>query len=394
MNPSPVPDEAPAIIEPTADAVDLAAAGAAEPVVLPAQVRAIDPLVFEVSRSRPGKVLISSPRLPGRLQVGQAVVPILLAAAGGLATAGQPPAVISRLLQAGFLVDAAEPAPVPGAPWDAWGATAWGFYRQTKDVSFVSTDPVKVSAYRGNFARSPRPASVRAPVSDRILLLPRVRSALDVSFRDVLEGRRTHRHFVDQPMTLDAFADLLHYSFAPLRFADADELGVMQLRAAASSGARHESEAFVFVLNVESVRPGLYHYDNLRHGLEPIRSDVGRAELEHLTFGQGFFTSAACGVLTAAVAERMSWKYPHPVAYRMLLHNVGHVAQVFSMTASALGYGASLTGAIRGTEADAMLGLRQPAEFTTFALACGLPVRGEHGLPLSIRLPADPPEYY
>src|ERR1700722_13652694 len=134
MNKSSVPDEAPAIIEPTADPVDLAAAGAPGPVPLPAQVCAVDPLVFEVSGSRRGKVLISSPRLAGRLRVGSAVVPILLAAQGGLPTAGQPPAVIGRLLQAGFLIDATEPAQLPGAPWDAWGATAWGFYRQTKDV--------------------------------------------------------------------------------------------------------------------------------------------------------------------------------------------------------------------------------------------------------------------
>ena len=98
--------------------------------------------------------------------------------------------------------------------------------------------------------------------------------------------------------------------------------------------------------------------------------------------------------LTAAVAERMSWKYPHPVAYRMLLQNIGHMAQVFSMTATALGFGASLTGAVRGTEADTMLRLRQPGEFTTFALACGLPVRRPDGLPKSIQLPADAPEYY
>lgn len=195
-------------------------------------------------------------------------------------------------------------------------------------------------------------------------------------------------------MDLDAFSDLLHYTFAPLRFVDSGEVGVLQLRACASGGARHETEAFVFVLNVASLRPGLYHYDNIRHGLEPIRADVGRAEIEHLTFGQGFFAHASFGVLTAAVAGRMSWKYPHPVGYRILLHNVGHMAQVFSMTATALGFGASLTGAIRGTEADTMLGLNQPSEFTTFALACGLPARGPGGMPKAVRPPSEPPEFW
>jgi SagB-type dehydrogenase family enzyme len=148
------------------------------------------------------------------------------------------------------------------------------------------------------------------------------------------------------------------------------------------------------VFNVADVQSGLYHYDNIRHGLEPIRRGVSRGDLEHLTNDQGFFACASFGVITAAVAERMSWKYPHPVAYRMLLQNVGHMAQVFSMTATALGYGASLTGAIRGTDAEVMLGLRTPGEFTTFALACGLPVRGPQGLPRSVRQPASAPDFY
>ncbi len=361
---------------------------------LPVRVRAVDPLLMELSAAKNGKVVISSPRLPGRLKVGEAIVALLMSARTPIASADHPRDLVARLVGAGFLVDADAEPPPARPPWDAWGSTAWSFYRQTKDTSFVSTDPAAITEYRRNFDRSPRPSSVRPPASDRILLLPRVRAGLDVSYREVVEGRRTHRHYADEPMDLDAFSDLLHYSFAPLRFSDAGELGVLQLRAAASGGARHETEAFVFVLNVTSVRPGLYHYDNIRHGLVPVRADVGRAELEHLTFGQGFFTQAACGVLTAAVAERMSWKYPHPVAYRLLLHNVGHMAQVFSMTATALGYGASLTGAIRGTEADALLGLCPDSEFTTFALACGVPQRGASGLPRSIRLPAEPPDYY
>jgi len=362
--------------------------------VLPEKVRTVDPLVLELSSSRPGKVVISSPRLHRRLRVSQSVVSILFSARTGIRSDEHPGDVIGQLLEAGFLLDATADPDLAGPPWDAWGTTAWSFYTQTKDTSFVSTDPVQIEAYRANFARSERPSSVRPAASDRILLLPRVRSRLDVPYREVLEGRRTHREFADHTMDLDSFSDLLHYTFAPLRFADAGEVGVLQLRAAASGGARHECEAFIFVFNVASVRPGLYHYDNIRHGLEPVSAKAGRADLEYLTFGQGFFTRASFGVLTAAVAERMSWKYPHPVAYRMLLQNIGHMAQVFSMTATALGFGASITGAIRGTEADAMLGLRQPGEFTTFALACGRPLLRPDGLPKSIRLPADAPEYY
>jgi len=89
----------------------------------------------------------------------------------------------------------------------------------------------------------------------------------------------------------------------------------------------------------------------------------------------------------------MSSKYPHPVAYRMLLQNTGHVAQVFPLTAAALGLGASHTGAIRTTECEPVLGLRSSGEFVTFALACGHPVLGPDGLSAAVTTPDKAAEY-
>ncbi|HWH01943.1 MAG TPA: SagB/ThcOx family dehydrogenase [Pilimelia sp.] len=357
----------------------------------PPRLRTVDPLVLEVTG---GRITVSSPRLRRRLVVGRSVAALLLAARDGLPPDTRTPAAtLTALTEAGFLVDADEPPQPPAAPWRDWGPLAWSFHTHTRDVPFLSAEPTALAAYRERIETRPRPSGVRAAASDRVLLLPRVRSALDVPFRSVLETRRTHRTFVAHELALDPFADLLHYSFAPLRFADAGPMGVLHLRASASGGARHETEAFVGVFSVAGVEPGLYHYDNIRHGLVPVRGDVGRAEFEHLTNGQGFFGQAAFGVLTVAVADRMSWKYVHPHAYRMLLHDVGHVAQVFSMTATALGLGAALTGALRNTEADTLLGLDRPREFTTFALACGLPLRGPDGLPAKVRTPRTAPDH-
>jgi SagB-type dehydrogenase family enzyme len=375
----------------TTDATADGGAGRPPDAPAPVRLRAVDPLVIEVTD---GRTVISSPLVRKRLVVGPAVVELLVAARSGLAPPrdARSATTVARLADAGFLVPADEPRATAG-PWARWGPLAWSFHTRTRNATFVVSDPEQLDAYRERITARPRPSSVRAPASDRILLLPRVRTALDVPYRSVLEGRRTHRDFTGEELDLDRFSDMLHYCFAPLRFADAGPMGTLHLRASASGGARHESEAFVFVLGVAGVRPGLYHYDNIRHGLVPLRDDVGRAELEHLTNGQGFFRHAAFGVLTVAVAERMSWKYLHPHAYRMLLHNVGHVAQVFSMTAAALGLGAALTGALRDDEADRLLGLDRPAEFTTFALACGVPVYGPTGLPKSIRTPRTAPDH-
>ncbi|MFF4398661.1 SagB/ThcOx family dehydrogenase [Streptomyces sp. NPDC001480] len=355
------------------------------------KLRTVDPLVIEALE---GKFVISSPRNRLRLRVRADIVGLLLGARDGLDgnwPDGTPEAAVKCLADYGFLVLENQEPPTP---WADWGTTAWSFHNRIRDTDFIDGSEEAAQRYVEKLSARPRPSSVRRPPSERILLLPRIRVRCEAPYLDVLESRRTHRHFDDTPVDLDRFSDMLHYSFAPLRFADAGPLGTLQLRAAASGGARHECEAFVFVFNVSGVEPGLYMYDGIRHGLVPVDENAGREQAEYLTHHQGFFVSCSFGVFTAAVAERMSWKYPDPRAYKIMLHNVGHMAQVFSMTASALGLGAALTGAIRDSDADSLLQLDEPREFTTFAMACGIPSPGPDGLPQSIKTPRTPPEAY
>jgi SagB-type dehydrogenase family enzyme len=350
------------------------------------KVKAITPLQLELAGER---ITVSTPRLRKRLRVTRKVAELLLAAQSGLDTAPGDP-VVAKLLGLGFLLPHETEVEPAKSPWREWGAAAWNFHTHTRDTPFVVSNPEQLERYREKLADRPAPVATRAPASDLILLLPRVRAPMEASFRHVLESRRTHRHFTEHELPAESFADLLHYSFAPLRFADAGEMGVLQLRAAASGGARHETEAFVAVFAVTGVTPGLYHYDNIRHGLVPLNGYADQETFEHLTHRQGFYRHACFGVLTVAVADRMSWKYRHAAAYKILLQNVGHAAQVFAMTATALGLGTAMTGAIRHTEADTLLELEQPSEFTTFALACGLPELGTDGLPTAIRTPSRP----
>jgi len=341
------------------------------------------PLVIE---SDSQSYRVSSPHLAKRYTVTPAVIRLLLDCRDGLGQVSLDDPVVARLVDLGLITNSSEQVP---EPWDRWGCAAWSFHRRTRDLPFIDGSEPTEDAI-AEVASVPRPSSIRGGEGP-VVLLPRVAGLRDVRFVDVLEGRRTHRHYTGDAMRLDDLAVLLRYSFGPIRFADAGPLGSLPLKAAASGGARHETEAFVVVSAVEDLDPGLYHYDWLRHGLEPIDDSVTVETLEDLTFHQGFFKDACIGVLLGAITERMRWKYHGPRTYRFLFHNAGHVAQVFSMTAHALGLGASLTGAIKDSRADELLGLDGVADFTTFAMACGVPERQPSGLPRSIRVAGRPP---
>lgn len=359
------------------------------------KLRLTDPVFFTV---RGDGTYLSSPRIKGRVKVHPSMVGILTSNLDGIDTEAlaaeseKLALAIGKLHELGYMasVDEVEESELP-APWKEWGALAWQFHQSIRDAPFVRPESEGITEYYELLDESDRPAnSKRMEPDGKILLLPRVRARMPVSFQDVLEGRRTHRDFSGDPVPLDEFATLLQYSFGPLRFIDAGRMGVLELRANASGGSRHETEAYVVVVNVLGVEPGIYRYEGIRHGLVPVREAVPTETLEHLTFNQGFFEKAGFGVFTTAFSTRMSWKYRHPRAYKMMLHNVGHVAQVFSMTSVALGLGAAITGAFRDTEVERLLGNCEAGEFATFVMACGIPVTAGDGLPVRCQVPSAP----
>ena len=353
---------------------------------------AVDPVLLQPVR---GKVRLMSPNARKRVLVSNDTAHLIIAAQDGIPKAPRASmrrwperrytSVTQGLADYGYLVDHAERREAPG-PWRYWGPLAWAYHDNSTQPGIIDAG-VSLDAEEES---DRRPSPFRDLTHLPVLLLPRLSARSDRRFIEVLEARRTHREFIAAAISAEELSDILRYSFGPLRFADAGALGVMQLRAAASGGARHETDACVYVFSVNGIRPGLYIYDNLRHGLVGIREGLLREEFFQLTFGQKFSRDAAFGVITVALTQRMSWKYRSPGAYRVILQNTGCVAQVFSMMCASLGLGASMTGAVRMEAARAALGLESASELVTFAMCCGKPVLDPEGLPASVPAPSSP----
>jgi len=359
------------------------------------KVSSVNPVFLSLNGA---EIFASSPRVPKRVRLHPKVADLLVSARepvdlDSLTSGDQALQEAARqLIDLGFLTEATDsgtPEEVP-SPWREWGNVAWQFHASIRNAPFVRGNRDDIPEYYARLAeRGEKPLNSKPSRQDEdIVFLPRVWADMNASFKSVLEGRRTHRDFSDEPIKLDIFSSLLHYTFGPLRFVDAGTLGVLQLRASASGGARHEAEAYLVVFNVLGVHPGVYRYDAIRHGLVPLGDAVAQEDIERLIHHQTIARNAAFCIFTTAVASRMSWKYPHPRAYKILLHNVGHLSQVFAMTAQALGLGAALTGAFRDDAVEELCQLEQEDEFPTFFMACGVPLRQADGMPLRYNAPA------
>ncbi|XTZ15696.1 SagB/ThcOx family dehydrogenase [Micromonospora echinospora] len=268
--------------------------------------------------------------------------------------------------------------------WESWGAEARHFHELTCDANYPgAAQERQVLAEAISSDGEPEPLFKEFP-SAPTLRLPRVRTEVEMGLTEALKRRRTHRDFNGQPVPLDHFSMILAETWGPQRFVDANLFGTQQLRSSPSAGGRHEVECYVAALAVDGVPPGLYHYNADRHILELMDSEFDRNAVGRVTYGQRQCTGAAFTCFTTARIRRLSWKYRHPRAYRLVMYDAGHYGQTFSLIATALGLGPFQTAAFFDTALEKALGVSRNEEFPVYVLGAGYPQPAENSL-----LPSD-----
>lgn len=288
---------------------------------------------------------------------------------------------VSVLVDCGFLLEESASADDDAldSAWSEWPQDARYFHFSTKDAPYVEALPDELKIVE-EIIDGPQPPIVKAPSRAPHVYLPRDFIRLDALFYDVLLARRTHRRFVDAPLSVRVFSTLMHLSFGPMQFIDAGVFGTLMMKNSAAAGARHELEHYVAVLNVDSIDPGLYHYDLMTHSLELIDSEFSAADAVRLTYEQEFCGSGAFTIFTTAVVARMMSKYRHPRAYRAILMDLGHQAQTFASVATALHLGPFQTAAIKDAEVEQALGIDGFRETAMYCMGAGLPDLDARGM--------------
>jgi putative peptide maturation dehydrogenase len=195
---------------------------------------------------------------------------------------------------------------------------------------------------------SPPPEAIEMRLRDswHILSAP-AQTPLD----DLLARRATCRNFAPtEAVPLSDLSAVLHRVFAAQATQVLAPGAVALKKNSPSGGGLHPIEAFVLVQRVDGLDCGLYHYHPVAHALEPLRvmSAAEIAPLAHeLVAGQAWFANAPVQILMAARFQRNFWKYRnHTKAWRVVQLDAGHLSQNLYLSATELGYGAFVTGAI------------------------------------------------
>ncbi len=205
----------------------------------------------------------------------------------------------------------------------------------------------------------PPPEAVALRPRDGWLALPApVKTALD----ELMAKRTTCRNFqAEAVLPLADLSDVLHRVFAAQASQELLPGAVALKKNSPSGGGLHPIEAYLLVQRVEGLAPGLYHYHGIAHALVPLRAmPAGEmaAQAHALVAGQAWFANAPVLVLMAARFQRNFWKYRnHSKAWRVVQLDAGHLSQNLYLSATELGYGAFVTGAINDECAEQLFEL-------------------------------------
>ena len=317
---------------------------------------------------RDGRTLIAEGRHPGqRLELeGTAAAallhalvsprPLEAAAAAAGRTLEEAEGIAHASREAGIVVDADEAAREDASIWAFDDAR---FHARTRGVGLGPFPP---------HGAPPAPAALPADRGSASLALPR--PDLDRLERDdppfaAVQAARSSVRRPRQPITL---AELGEFLFRVGRAEDYWRVGAIDFapRPYPAAGALYELELYVAAADCVGVEPALYHYAADHHRI----ARVGAAD--ELLIAARAAMGAAEGpqalVVIGGRFPRLAWKYG-PLAYSLMLKNVGVVFETMYLAATAMGLGACALGGGDAAAFAAATGL-DPEEETSVGELC------------------------
>lgn len=194
------------------------------------------------------------------------------------------------------------------------------------------------------------------------------------SLWDTLLARHTCRDFFDVSVSLLSLATILYGTLGDKKEIEYDApVGAQKFgyrRTSPSAGGLQATEGYVWVQNVDDLKPGIYHYISEQHVLEKVR-DLPAEVISTYLCGQHWANNLGFAIFFTSRFDKLWWKYPHSRAYRPMLLDVGHLSQTANLLITALGLHPWLTGYFHDKEINELLEVNAPSEQVIFLVGAG-----------------------
>jgi SagB-type dehydrogenase family enzyme len=289
-----------------------------------------------------------------------------LARASGAAT-------VRKLLRGGFLLVEGTRAAAEderfAADWE-WDLRAGMFHLSTKD-SRVRPESDEL-VYLADLIENNAPIDLYTKNDPTKPIVALKRPKLASRGLELLAKRRTRRFFDAKPITTEQLGDCLYAGLGITGFVlDAvPKYGKLPLKLAPSGGARNPYEAYVMANAVTGLPRGFYHYSAYEHSLGLVSGEplpVPQDILGH----QEWYDRAPAIVFLVASFKRSQWKYKHPMVYRAVMIEAGHIGQNIMLAATSHGLSCSPTGLCADRTIEDLLGLDHVMQGIPYVIGIG-----------------------
>jgi SagB-type dehydrogenase family enzyme len=199
---------------------------------------------------------------------------------------------------------------------------------------------------------------------------------------EAINRRKSHRGFIDEPLTLEELSFLLWVTQGVHKVAVDNRHGKINTtkRTVPSGGSRHPYETYLAVANVTGLQPGVYRYLALEHKLHFISPSESTlltnvSEICHL---QKFVAKASVVFIWACIPYRIEWRYS-VAAHKGTAIEAGHIGQNLYLGCEAIGAGTCAIAAYDQKAIDKFLGLDGTDEFVVYISPVGkIPVQSRY----------------
>lgn len=259
-----------------------------------------------------------------------------------------------------------------------WYRRGWGpsleYYLWSRDCDFYDDeDNSNSNKHREevltSYLQDDKPKERIKPIGE-VINLPKNMDINDKkTLGEILCNRRTTRKFLEQPLTLEVFSQILWNGFDMVRrtrvSSSKDLLGFLQ-----SYGVAFD---FYFIIySIESIEPGVYYYDLPEHKLIQVDQGQYRLEMSKNIIEQIAPMTAGFTLCCVVDIEQYLWRYRHERALRHVYMEVGRISQNFIITGSTQNLSTLTTPAMLDKKVSKLLKLNETRQIPLYTLTMGL----------------------
>ncbi|MEW5702856.1 MAG: SagB/ThcOx family dehydrogenase [Candidatus Zixiibacteriota bacterium] len=188
-----------------------------------------------------------------------------------------------------------------------------------------------------------------------------------MTVEEAIARRHSVRAFSDRPLSLAHVGHMLQSAYGITQ-----QRGGIGHRGVPSAGGFFPLELYVVVARVDSLAPGLYHFNAADTSLESIQAGDFRERLHRAANSQDALASPSATILICAHYERTTARYAAR-GRRYIDMEVGAVCQNIYLQATALGLGTCAVGAFDDEAANRLLDLDGKNEAVLLLMPVGHP---------------------